>query len=147
MKVRKVNRYYCDFCKKAGCSGYHLKRHERGCTKNPSRTCGVCKMLEEEQRPIAELIRPLPDPAQFVKIREWDNSEYYGNGLATAAAKALPALRTAANNCPACILAAIRQAGIPVPMVADFSFTKEMRAVWDTINDAKREDEYGHMQP
>jgi len=71
----------------------------------------------------------LPNPAEYVKIDESDNKVFDGE-LTVAANKALEALREATDNCPACILAAIRQAGVPVPMVTDFHWTTEMKAVW-----------------
>ena len=49
----------------------------------------------------------------------------------------LAALRHAAQECPACIMAAIRQSKVPVPAVTDFNFTKAMQAIWDDVNDAR----------
>lgn len=96
MKTKRVNRYYCDYCKKQGGSASHISRHEKRCTMNPDRECGVCDLLGVAQ---------------------------------DCANKCLKWLREACDNCPACILAAIRQRGIPVPMVTDFDWTDEMKAV------------------
>jgi len=46
----------------------------------------------------------------------------------------LAQVRKVSNNCPACIMAAIRQSGIPVPAVSEFNFTKEMRSAWADFN-------------
>ena len=138
--MRKVKRwrYYCEFCKKSGGSGGHMKRHEQGCTMNPKRVCGVCKMLEEVQQGINHLILQLPSPSDY--IHEYHEPDIdvvsFVDELTVAANKALPGLREEANNCPACIMAAIRQAGIPVPMVTDFDFKADMEEVWSCINDA-----------
>jgi len=77
-------RYYCDFCKKS--SGRTLADHERHCTMNPNRVCRFCKLLGETQAPMAELLAALRSESPV-----------------------LPALQRAAHDCPACILAAIRQ--------------------------------------
>ena len=132
MRTKRVNRYYCEYCKKSGCSAPHMSRHEKRCTLNPNRTCGVCGILEVEQQPLAELITILTDPAKY---KHGDGTgSWYDSELTADANEALPALRDACENCPACILAAIRQRGIPVPVVTDFDFTEEMKEVWHSIN-------------
>jgi hypothetical protein len=61
--VRKVKRwrYYCDYCDKGGCSGGVMAKHERGCTRNPERQCGLCRVAKLEQKPTAELLAALND--------------------------------------------------------------------------------------
>lgn len=76
-------RHYCDFCTKQTGTKQSMLKHEARCTANPNRKCGMCEMLGEVQKPISELI------------------EAYETGF--------NALRKAANECPACILAAQRQ--------------------------------------
>ena len=150
MRTRRVNRYYCDFCKKAGCSKYHLARHEAACTMNPKRICRVCKMLAdgetagEDHRPdTAALVRLLPTPEQFRVVDEHCPSfSNFSGELTTATNAALPKLRETCGNCPACIMAALRQAGIPVPMAAEYNWTDEMESIWADINDAALEAEY-----
>ena len=140
MRVKKVNRYYCEFCKKAGCSGGHIRKHETGCTLNPNRVCRMCKMVENEQRTIAELMEGLPVAADFLHERRDDYGVSYGRdfvGLDVAMNDALPKLREAAGNCPACILAALRQRGIPVPIVNGFNFSDECKAVWAHVNETQ----------
>lgn len=136
MITKKVNRYYCEFCKKANCCASSIKQHELACTLNPNRVCNVCKMNhgewsqdEFEQRPISELLEILPDPLPF-KIKD-----EFGDGLIKAVNAVLPKLREISGNCPACIMAALRQKGIPVPMATDFNFSAEMKQIWDDIND------------
>ncbi len=140
MKTKKVNRYYCDYCRKAGCAAGHMKHHESHCTMNPNRTCGVCGILDETQSPMAELIACLPDHKEHIgKWDEDDGHEYYLESLTTAAHAALPKLRELAHDCPACIMAAIRQAHIPVPNVPDFNWANEMKDVLNAVNEANRE--------
>ena len=131
MKRIKRWRYYCEFCKKAGGSGGHIARHEKSCTMNPNRVCGVCGMLEEDQKPISQLLAVLPDGERFIQ-EERDGFISYGT-LEKEAEKCMPKLREL-TNCPACIMAALRQSKIPIPMVESFNFTEEMKSIWPEIN-------------
>lgn len=145
MRTKRVNRYYCDFCKKSGCSAGHMRRHERHCTMNPKRTCGVCAMLDYPQTSLASLTGRLPDAKDYLVADEW-GLECYKGSLTDAANNCLAIVREEANNCPACILAAIRQSGIPVLMVTDFNYTEERKAMWEIVNDARRRGELAEMR-
>lgn len=76
-------RHYCDYCKKSTGTKPSMIKHEAGCTANPNRVCGMCDVIGEVQVPIAELMQ-----AYVAGFKE---------------------LANAANNCPACMLAAQRQ--------------------------------------
>ena len=41
-KTKKV--YYCEHCKKKSFQKYTMENHEKHCTANPNRICGVCGM-------------------------------------------------------------------------------------------------------
>lgn len=84
MRQKKVWRYYCDFCRKAGCGKPSIRDHEVHCTKNPDRVCGACVLGGVKQKPITELLAAFEDYS-------------------------LDDLKVAANGCPACVLAALRQ--------------------------------------
>jgi hypothetical protein len=123
-------RYYCEFCKKAGGSPSHIKRHEAGCTNRPDRVCGMCKAQREPQTPLHDLL---------------------------AAAGNLEALREAANGCPACMLAAIRLTKWPETLheyeefgqkisyttieqpepIAAWKFEDEAKGFWERVNEAR----------
>ena len=142
MKQFKRWRYYCDFCKKAGGSKGHIARHEKSCTMNPNRICNVClSLLEVEQKPISQLLKILPNGRSFIE-EEIAGIISYGT-LEKEVEKHMPKLRNLTVNCPACIMAALRQAGIPVLMVESFNFTKEMKSIWADINDANQKMYYG----
>ena len=142
MKAKLVKRYYCDFCRKSGGSAGHMRRHESACTMNPNRVCRVCKMAhgdlgagEGVQSPIAQLLALLPDPAPFrYKHQETNGTQYYEDELGDETNAALPELRDTTGNCPACIMAALRQKGIPVGMVSGFDFKKEIAEIWSDVN-------------
>lgn len=126
MKKKRVWRYYCGFCKKSGCSSGHMKRHEEGCTRNPERQCGMCRVRGRGPRPtgyVATLVRSL------------------GRGDEAGVA----ALRESAGGCPACMLAAIRQSGLQYKPDAEdpgawvaFDFKKEKERFWMEVNDDRR---------
>jgi hypothetical protein len=114
--MRKVKRwrYYCEYCKKSGGSGYHMESHERGCTNNPNRKCGMCGTCT----PVATLIEALGDGKDLSKIRK------------------------EADNCPACILAAIRQSKLQymcddegMGFRVDFDFKAEKAEWWKNVNE------------
>jgi len=81
-------RYYCDHCDKGNGSPSAMKRHEAGCTMNPKRVCGMCRMLAEEGGP-----EPAPPRDELLRILD---------------AQGFKAMCEAANDCPACILSALR---------------------------------------
>jgi len=141
MKVKKINRYYCEHCKKSGCSGYWMKRHEQRCTMNPNRECGYCNLLEQTQPKISDLLVILPDINNYVIIVDVGEGDYDWENIAVEVERAMPQLRELSGNCPACIMSALRQKGIPVPIVSSFNFTNECKAIWDDINSAKTERE------
>jgi hypothetical protein len=41
MTINEKKVYYCDFCKKHGLSSYWMREHEKHCTLNPDRRCGM----------------------------------------------------------------------------------------------------------
>lgn len=55
---------------------------------------------------------------------------------------ALENLQQQTGNCPACIMAAFRQRGIPIPMVTEATgwlFKKRMEEIWADINESNAE--------
>ena len=139
MKVKKVNRYYCEYCKKSGCSARWMKRHEERCTMNPNRKCGYCGLLDQEQVDISCLMILLPNPKEYEENLEFGGKGYVGLGRVVN--EALPKLREVCGSCPACVMAALRQKGIPVPIANDFDFKAEGQAIWDEFNAERIEKE------
>lgn len=89
MKIKKVTRYYCDFCGRGHFYKNKCLTHEAGCTANPNRVCNVC-----------------------IEIGSWDWPKLKGildTITNTNKDGVLMALQLAANHCPACIFAALRQ--------------------------------------
>jgi len=138
MIIIKKNRYYCEYCKKSGGAANWIKKHEERCTLNPNRYCGYCHLLEgarsinEEPPKLADLMAILPNPDKYVLSDEWGFTSY--PGLEEAVDAVLPKLREMCNDCPACIMAALRQKGIPVPVAKNFDFKKECQSIWSDFN-------------
>lgn len=128
MKMRP--RYYCEHCKKGNGSPSAMKHHESGCTLNPQRVCGMCKMIAEEGGP-----EPAPPRDELVRIMD---------------AQGFKAMCEASNDCPACILSALRtKNGLDPetgPYVAgpedgreSWSYTQAKTAWWAAWNSDKAE--------
>jgi len=102
-------------------------RHERGCTLNPNRLCGVCRQKWDVEH-AQLLIKALGDG----KSKE-----------------SVDALREAADGCHACMLAAVRLSGIQKPSDEDgpgfsvehFEYQREKKRYWDEA-DEDRERSY-----
>ena len=151
MRSKKVWRYYCEFCKKSGCSKYHIEKHENHCTANPNRGCGFCEKIGDGGPvPMEELIALLPDPKKYLVT---DYAEVFGGGgspvelrmypgLKEAAEKGLEKVRDATDNCPGCILAAVRQSGTAKTCVLYevFQYRKEAEAWLSCWNDDHQEE-------
>ena len=133
MRTKRVNRYYCDFCRKSGCSAPHMAKHERHCTMNPNRECGVCKMLNLRQQPMAVLLALQPNPADYPATDEFGAIP---RELSEAAEASLQELRDATDDCPACILAALRQGRICIPAIG-YDFRREMDAAFERFNERR----------
>jgi hypothetical protein len=128
MRRKRVWRYYCDFCKKSGCSAGHMRAHEAACTANPERACGMCR-----REGASTLVRPLID------------------ALGAGDTSGVERLRAAAEGCPACMLAAIRQSGLQTPFEVDgppgfhveFDYQEEKREWWAQQNPDDYADAHG----
>ena len=134
---KKAWRYYCEYCKKRGGSGGHIKKHEKHCTLNPNRECGMCELRGESPYKMSDLLNCLPDPEPFKWIDEYGFCSY--PGLNKSVEEAMPALRRLVGECPACIMAALRQKGIPVPVVESFNYKKECEIWLSGANEENRE--------
>jgi hypothetical protein len=90
-------------------------------------------MLEQPQSDLPAIIALLPKPILY---RESDNGDTLTWPEGFDVSTAFGTARVKARNCPACLLAAIRQAKIPVPLFSsDFNYTEECKAVWAKINE------------
>lgn len=133
--MRKVQRwrYYCDHCKKSGGHAGHMVRHERGCTANPNRQCGVCDRIGINAAPLTELLTLVRE------IGKPEHNEFTDHDWVSIDADAFKKLREAADGCPCCILAALRQTHASVGNDI-FDFKKEIKDVWKEYDDNAYQD-------
>ena len=105
MKTIKKNVYYCDHCKKKGLAKFYIVKHEKGCTLNPNRICGLCESSE-----ISELVNKLKSMFTVAKIESdifyWEKIKWIEKEVT------LKDLREWVDNCPNCLLALVRQSGL-----------------------------------
>jgi len=133
MKAVKRWKYYCEFCKKSGGNKGIMVAHERSCTNNPNRACGVCSKLLKEPQP--DLARMLDTVNQykgkiFEVILDDDSIEFLW-GREDCEKEVLEKLRDI-TDCPACILSALRQSGVPF-LFPSFKFKEELGEIWAQI--------------
>lgn len=134
MKKVMRPRFYCDFCNKGGGSGGHIKKHESRCTLNPNRECGMCNLRHHEQPDLRALISILPDPEELKSIDVSEDGLHAWTTWRDIPPETVARLRDASGDCPACIMAALRQRGLPVASAGGFNFTEECKAVWAEFN-------------
>ena len=115
MRKRRVWRYYCDFCKKANCSSYAISEHEKHCTMNPDRQCRMCQW------------QPKVKPLTVMEMKD-------ALGVSFARLRFLV-------QCPACILATIRQSGKSPFNDYNFEYGKEAEAYWEHVKKKWEESE------
>jgi hypothetical protein len=106
-----------------------MLKHERGCTANPARACGVCSRIGLNSAPLAELI------ALVRASGKSEYSEYTDQSWWSLDKTSFQALREKADNCPCCILAALRQGNGQTTSDVEFDFKKEIKDVWKDYND------------
>lgn len=108
MRVKKMNRYYCDYCPKANCSSGAMRLHEKHCTANPERECRMCRRRMralgiEMTRPyigLAILKELVPDAAKNPECSMYSDHQFD---------EVMAPVLKAAWGCPACLLAVVRQ--------------------------------------
>ena len=132
MRQVKRWRYYCDFCKVSKGQKAAMVRHEKGCTANPNRQCGLCDL--------AGLSHELTELTAFINetCEGEDQNDLYGDRVADV----LKELEDKAEQCPACTLAAIRQAKVKI--YPNFDFKKKMEAWWIEENAHQAEHKCAH---
>ncbi len=105
MRTKKVTRHYCDYCSKGMFKAPEMLAHETICFSNPKRSCYLCENAGEPLVQVADLLKlhPLPFHSD-VNDREMDTR--------SATPEFVAALRKLVNDCPACMLAVLKQGKI-----------------------------------
>jgi len=146
--LKKV--YYCDFCGKRYFQFPAMEQHEKGCTKNPDRVCGFCNIDGEDAPPMESLLNSLMEDVNcFLEktgVKKIMYDDFFGDegGLDwcfSGSKIPIKNLQVSSNDCPACILSAIRQIHneIDTWIGYDFDFKKEVQIFW---NDHQHDHDY-----
>ena len=144
MKTEKKTRFRCtcDFCGKRNWSPSHMTRHEKGCTMNPNRKCGICGNYgNNPQIPMEDLLGAF-DNARILPGFDggFSHLDYDYDIVAR--------LHEMTDGCHACMLAAIRQFCVknncnPEDSFPSFKY-KELRGdFWNAVNEAALSRHYG----
>ena len=143
MRKKRVWRYYCDYCGKGSCSAGAMKQHEAHCTMNPYRTCRVCALMSGEKEappsPMKKMLAVLPPVEAITEISPLTGCRIVGEKGHDVLQTVIERLEEAADGCPACMLAALRQKGyldfLPGSL---FDYDKRMKTVFAEVNEAAR---------
>jgi hypothetical protein len=130
MKTKLMNRYYCDFCGKSGCAKGHMLKHERHCTLNPERECGVCGGM---CKPDKDALPAFPTLEEVTRYNEC--GEYYV--LPDDFVGIEEDVLAACDGCPTCAFAVLRQTGLPM-YVFEFKYKDALAAWWSDKNEETR---------
>jgi hypothetical protein len=136
MQSKKVTRYACDFCEKKGYSLGAMRRHEAHCTLNPNRGCRMCEAAGDWPAPTPDELAAVV--ALVPKYENFTAEDVFFRGKAQDDLKVVwPEIVERLHDCPACIMAALRQAGFPVPAVDWWNYTDACKEFWKPINEDK----------
>ena len=157
MTRKQVWQYRCGYCGKRGLSSGAMGRHEKRCTLNPDRICGVCAYCKKEQPKLYDLLAMLPkaDPSRIAWPKvDWvaetlspeskaaeDAVKAYREGLREQVKKVWDDLYQASDECPACTLAALRQSGC-APVVDWWKFKDDLKETMCCENDRQAHNGY-----
>jgi hypothetical protein len=117
MRTAMRPRYYCDHCNKGNGSPSAMRRHERGCTLNPQRVCGMCAKLAADGGP-----EPAPPREELLRLLD-------GEGF--------KAMCAAANDCPACILSACVRGTCKASSAASRAGPEDGRNEWSYTKEGR----------
>ena len=124
MQEKLVKRYTCDFCRKKKYAKGAMAKHEKHCTLNPNRECGMCK--------IAGRASPTPDElAGLIAMFPLDKFDFSNSGQSILLGL-WPTMADSLHDCPACIMAVLRQANIPIWLAGDWwKYTDACKKFWE----------------
>jgi hypothetical protein len=140
MIVKKVNRYYCEFCKKSTGTKYSMGIHELHCTMNLNRVCRMCKRLGKIQVAMPKLLAFFPENAMMFPV--WINGHFSPETevYSKLVLRAISEIKKTAESCPICLFSALRQSGIDPIFWGNFDYQAELTM---TLNGLERwEGEY-----
>ena len=139
--MRKIKRwrYYCDFCNKAGGSAGYMKRHEESCTMNPDRKCQMCGYADSMWPDLDELKKIITNSVRTIGRGHYTSNEF----IAPETEKSVMDRLSFKTECPACLLAAMRQTDTTY-LFQDFDFKSMREEIWKEHNEKAVRESYGY---
>lgn len=135
MKTKIKPVYYCEYCGRHRLTSYSIKKHEKHCTLNPHRVCGMCGC--SDLTPILEKY----EDRFFLGIKEKeDQLGQSSQWFWTRGEVTIEDIQDDVEGCPACTLAILRQTGMdkpPSPIV--FDYKKARKEWWEEVNATQEE--------
>ena len=116
-----------------------MERHENHCTMNPNRDCDMCGYADSSSIDLRALSRMVKGRV-IVSNTEQSFESYSIDGSETDVINEI----RKATDCPACILAVIRQSEYPF-MFGSFDYKKEREELWKNHNDAMADVRADHV--
>lgn len=133
VKMKKV--YYCEYCGRHRLTSYSIKEHEKRCTLNPHRTCGMCGRSD---------LTPILEKYEDRFVIEENPAKYGGTRLIWIHGEVtIEEIEKDTEHCPACTLAVLRICGLAKwPSPIDFDYHKSRVKWWKEANAAQAENGY-----
>lgn len=142
MKTVKKNVYYCDYCKKKGLSAHYVGKHERRCTANPNRQCGICNTLQGASPNIGEIVEQLKKRFKIIGL-ESDGVVIELQCKWTAEPVTLDEISKMVEGCPNCILAILRQTKLNYKCCGiEFDYAAEFKKAMYEVDSANSQEQY-----
>lgn len=131
MKAIKRWRYYCEYCGKSGGHKYWMEKHEKSCTANPNRTCGFCGHadLDPDHKKLDRIVTKAVK--EFTNLLDlWAKTRVHiDQDLDILNKRTNEELIKAAENCPACVLAALKRN--PESHYIEFDYQAAKKRFWE----------------
>lgn len=135
MRAKQKTVYYCDFCGKRRLLRPAMEKHELHCTMNPNRVCRW-ELLEYKHMPTHAMRKGIP---RWLQLR------------APLGTEDIEALREKVEQCPACMLSALRLSGLEYHYnhktgLHLFSYEKEIEDWREAWHERELQEEYWSLQ-
>ena len=98
-------------------------------------------MLGQDQPSMSVLMELLPTKEQQIELMPCNDGTAVWESFRELDEAIVKSLREAAGGCPACMMAALRQRGLPVHTAQGFDFSTMCKSIWADINAAEYEKE------
>lgn len=133
-KTKKV--YYCEYCGRHRLTSYSIREHEKHCTLNPHRICGMCDCsdLTSVLEKYRDRFRIEEHEGQFGITLEW----IWTHGEVT-----IEEIEEDTEHCPACTLTVLRICGLSKwPSPVEFDYHKSREEWWEEANAERASEGY-----